>query len=926
MLEHLKHSLAKRLRDLLRPSGDNFIPDKTHGTCEWIWSHQAFHNWVNGSVTPNTHLSRTLCLYGIKGCGKSVLVKSIAEELRDRGDISLHFSFWAGSEAQRKFLDLLKTVSWQILNRVSDEDLKRLSKPLLTDASINARSLLRVIRGALPLISSKVYCAIDGIDESTEDWNSQSNGCFSAVLDLVKSHDNLHLLLAGREPSLRTFLKEACPRLEMTEDLIREDIHRLIAAELNESFATDRPAIRDMVQESLEAKSQVMFLWATLVFKELRRCFSVEEVKQTLKQVPHDLDREYHRLFLQLMTRTGGTLTKPSPSMKRARCLISSLLACPEPMTTEDLCFSYAAQVNLSGTIEDDLITVDGIIDACGDFVRVTEGRYHLIHASAADFLTRPENDWEEEDSEILYFRVDLPSAQASMCSACYKYVKSVDLGYPLTDDGASSLPSRHPFFSYVIKFLPFHSVQVIEHRGREHPETSRFVRTPHFCALVEYLLATLQSSLQDNTAESIYYWIEFFDMGFHDQAAGLDQIYDVELQRRLHCFGTHDQRYQSWKSLAVFIPVYNTLGRPTPGPVATSIRSSKRFPEIKEGAFSRLPQHLTRTHGLGIQQLPHNLHGVSKILIGFGEATTNLLASFAESLSIPMILLATLIAHALHDIPLSRRLARVLVRRAKGRGDFFELCSSLEFVNIEFNHADCELDEIENLSREAVRIATSLPVQPHIQLLKIIAYYWLLIILIKQDKIEEAREMTRFYEKLLGENREKCSSHLWEYGICRTRGGTDFRTQRLRWVAQDYSQLNYFEDAENLFAQAMAVLEGSKFKANSECLALNKHRCFMLFNAGRFDQCVISSQKLLRCLETIDETSLRPTDIHLRWQTQEILASCLAIQGDMREAEKWWCMAADEVKLLWPDKIRLKDEHYLKVLAERLTYIDQHD
>ncbi|KAF4459991.1 Tetratricopeptide-like helical [Fusarium albosuccineum] len=925
--EILKLSLSElrlKLRALLRPSSDSFIPDKTDGTCEWIWSHQTFRNWVDGPITPKDHSSRTLGLYGIKGCGKSVLVKSVAERLRDRGDICLHFSFWTGNEAQRKFVDLLQTASWQILNHVPDKGLEQLSKPWIMDPSINERGLLRIIHNALPLVGSKVYCFIDGIGESTEDWNSQSNGCLSAVLDLVKSHDNLRLLLAGREPSLRTFLKEACPRLEITENLIREDIHRLVAAELNESLTIHTPAIKDMVQESLEAKTQVMFLWATLVFKELRRCFSVEEVKQTLKQVPYDLDREYHRLFLQLMTRTRGTLTNPSPSMKRARCLISSLLACPEPMTAEDLCYSYAAQVNSSGTIEDDLITVDGIMDACGDFVRVTEGRYHLIHASAADFLTRPESDWGEEDSKILYFRVDVSNAQASMCSACFTYIKSLDLGYPLTDDGVSSLPSRYPFFSYVTKFLPVHLVQVVERGGQQHPEAYQFVKTPQFCALIEYAFATIQSSVQNNNADSIYYWIEFFSMDSGGQDAELDQIYNVELQRQLQCFGTHDERYQSWQSLAIFISAYS-FEHATPGPVTTSPRKNNLPPMIKEAVFSNLPPHLKRTHGLSIKQLPHNLHTVSQILSGFGKMTTNLLASFTESLSAPMILLATLIADCRGDRPLTQRLASFSVRKTKGRGDFYEICSLLELAGTKYKHTDYNINEIENLSQEAVRIANNLPVQPHIQYLKVLAYHWLLVVLIEQNKTEEAREVTRFFEKLIGENREKCSSYLWEYGLCHTQRGAVLRMNILRVVAQKYSQRGYFEDAEKLSAQAMAVFEQSRFKPNSEGLALNRYRSIMLFNARRFDECLASTRKLWRLLETLEGTCSRPQDIHARWQTQFILGCCLAIKGDMREAEKWWCKAADEVKLLGLDETHL-GWPYLHWLVSILARVGQYD
>ncbi|PNP61417.1 hypothetical protein FNYG_13900 [Fusarium nygamai] len=437
----LHETITARLRSDLHPCSASFIPDKTPGTCEWIWSQSTFCDWIKASSTiPDSYLKRTLCVYGIKGSGKSVLTKAVAERLGEQGQIALHFSFWSGNENQRKLQDLLRTLVWQTLRRITDVDLEKVSKLLTGGDGIDKRSLVEAFSLALSGISQKVYCTIDGIDESGEDWNSDTDGCLSTILDLVKNHTNFHVLLTGREASMRTLLKKAVPRLEITEHLIRSDIEKLISVEIHDSLRNYSPVTRAEAQKDLEARTQIMFLWVTLVLKELRRCSSIEDVRHTLQQVPHDLDREYHRLFFQLMTRTRGSRAKPSISMKRARYILSSILACPEPMTGEDLCYAYATQVNTSGTIEDDLTTIDGIMDACGDFVRVTEGRYHIIHASASDFLMRPKDEWEVEDMNISYFRIALTEVHESMSLACFKYIRSIDLG--AMNKLASKLPN----------------------------------------------------------------------------------------------------------------------------------------------------------------------------------------------------------------------------------------------------------------------------------------------------------------------------------------------------------------------------------------------------------------------------------------------------------------------------------------------------
>ncbi|KAL2784230.1 hypothetical protein BJX66DRAFT_90953 [Aspergillus keveii] len=469
--EHLKISssdLQLTLRSFLRPSGDNFIPQRSEETCEWIWSHPAFTPWITKPPSPSTDPhSRIFCLYGPKGCGKSVLVKSIAEQLRSRGKLVSHFPFWAGSETQRRFLDFLRSLLWQLLSPLSAQQVRVITSPLIADPSTNEANILTAINLALAASTTDFYCLVDGIDESLDGWNSRGQGCLKTIPSLVSNHPRFHLLVAGREPSFRTLLADSKLKIEVTEDCTRNDINKFIATELDHVLTIQTPEVCQLVLKSLQENSQVMFLWTTLILNQLRRCYTIEEIRNTLEQVPHDLDREYHRLFRQLMTRTRGTQAKPSPSMNRARILLTSILASPEPLTADELRYAYAAHVHNGNKLNDGLIPVDGIIDACGDFVRITDGRYHLIHASLIDFLLRSSDEWNLEDADIQYFRVERAAAHKHMVSVCVDYLELLDLGYPLTDGGATSLPTKYPFFAYTTELLPYFFVRTLNHGDR---------------------------------------------------------------------------------------------------------------------------------------------------------------------------------------------------------------------------------------------------------------------------------------------------------------------------------------------------------------------------------------------------------------------------------------------------------------------------
>ncbi|KAF5646512.1 tetratricopeptide-like helical [Fusarium tjaetaba] len=690
------------------------------------------------------------------GCGKSVLIKSIAQKLGEQGQIALRFSFWSGNENQRRLEDLLRTLVWQILRHIKHVDLEKVSQLLARSDGIDKSSLVEALRIALSGISKKVYCTIDGIDESTEDWNSETYGRLSTILDLVKDHSNLRPLLAGRQHSLRTFLNRALPRLEITESLIRDDIAKLIAVEIHDSLESYSPVFRDEAQKNLEAKTQVMFLWVRLVLKELRRCSGVEDVRQTLQQVPHDLDREYHRLLLQLMTRTRGSVAKPSISMKRARYVLSSILACPEPMTGEDLCYAYATQVSVNGTIENDLITIEGIMDACGDFVRATEGRYHLIHASASDFLVRPKGEWEPEDTDISYFHVDLAEAHKSMSLACFKYIKSIDLG----------------------------------------------------------------------------------------------------------------------------------------------------------------------THGPAVQRVSGTLQALSQIFATFRSPGTDLLASSAESMPVPILFLAANVARQKGNSMLAEKMAVISVKKTKGRGDVFEFCSLLLLAAVRF-HAKRDTSETNvEMLRKSVQIANRLPTQPHILMLKVEALQILILVLLKKEREQEANEFIRMYEDLIGRDRKKSSSRIWEYGLCHTRFGTAHRKEGLEYMARSLLFSGSYRVSADFAAQAIDILADSGSKPRLRDLSLLGIHRDALYRACNLEKCIASCQQLLVFLRKLES---EPVVTDARWKTQILIARCVIEQGNITEADTWFSKAADEIMLLGPGEPHQKGQNWFFFMMEDLALLGRY-
>ncbi|KAK6221956.1 hypothetical protein LQW54_001176 [Pestalotiopsis sp. IQ-011] len=168
-----KTDLLLQLKRTLCPSSSNFIPPKLDATCDWIWSYDQLDNWVNLSQDdPSDHLQRLFCLYGPKGCGKSVLSASIADAFQAKAKISTFFSYWARSESQRKFTGFLKPTLWQLLKYLSAEDISHVASILMQDVSFGKRLLRDALDFTIRAIDSEVYIIIDGVDEAENDWNN----------------------------------------------------------------------------------------------------------------------------------------------------------------------------------------------------------------------------------------------------------------------------------------------------------------------------------------------------------------------------------------------------------------------------------------------------------------------------------------------------------------------------------------------------------------------------------------------------------------------------------------------------------------------------------------------------------------------------------------------------------------------------------
>ncbi|KAI0964767.1 hypothetical protein F4678DRAFT_454949 [Xylaria arbuscula] len=742
-----RSSLRLNLKEVLLPCAYNFIPQNLQGTCDWVGTHPSFCEWQTdpANSSPADYRQRIMCIYGPKGCGKSVLAASTVERLKSPDSIAVGFSFWAGSDDQRKLLAFMRTFLWHLIQKIADEDLTQISSSLLENLPLNERTLEDAILTVLKTIKSRVYCIIDGIDESVDDWTRTNSGGLRLIVDLLKKNENLRILLLGRVVSMQSAASLTTLKIEVTEDLIRPDINHFIVHHLDGSLKIQDAATRQLVQETLQENSDIMFLWVTLIFGELGRCQLPSEIARTLHQVPRDLDREYHRLLVCLQDRLGGTRNKHSVSMKRAKCLLSWIIAAPEPLIYEELRCAFAISQCPDKEYDQHMLSEAGIMDSCGDFIRISDGRYHISHASIIEFLTRPTGLWQLEDEAIDYFCIDVLQSQTQMFLECTNYFQRIELGYPLVDTTAAMSVTSLPIFSCALRFARIYLMNIYETEYciQACGYLQDFACTRQFCSLIEYVFFILQNEAATSSAQraeimDFIAWMTIQQYSDETVFPHLKAKFKEELARRNAVFGQDDDRSRTWKAFVDVLSGSLAGDQMTGSKQTFGYIDCAKDEEIVSGSRVDSPR--------GILNVEHRKTAEHTAMLKIGDAVAaraHILQPLARLVrrftSIVPELLPTplLILLAWQETNPTRKeeLLSVALKRLTGANDFLEAWCAYQLAECRFKRGGWD-ETVESLLNQSRQITTNLPSSLHVEYLLSSTLYFLAERLLEHDQV----------------------------------------------------------------------------------------------------------------------------------------------------------------------------------------------
>jgi ankyrin repeat protein len=377
-------------------------------TCEWIFKDPTYLAWHDATKLEYHH--GFLWIKGRPGTGKSTLIKSVMNNVRDtvKGSTVVSFFFNArGEELERSTLGMYRSLLLQLLVQYPSLekvlDTLGLAERNFTTHSWSIESLKSLMRQAIKgLGRSSLICFVDALDECEEEEIRDMIQFFESLGDLaVSRHICFQICCSSRYYPHISVRKGLSLQLESQEGHIL-DITNYVATELRiDERSKSALAIREEIQE----KASGIFMWVVLVVGILNKEYDAGRV-HTLQKRIQELPSDLYKLFRNILTRD-------SHYKDELLLCIQWVLFAKYPLSPEQLYFAVLAATEPQAAFDwnPEEISKDTIarfiIHSSKGLVGITGSpnqRVHFIHESLRDFLLKDDelsNIWPELESNL---------------------------------------------------------------------------------------------------------------------------------------------------------------------------------------------------------------------------------------------------------------------------------------------------------------------------------------------------------------------------------------------------------------------------------------------------------------------------------------------------------------------------------------------
>jgi ankyrin repeat protein len=420
----------------------NINPDRVEGTCEWVLKSPEYLRWWN------TTSNDLLWISADPGCGKSVLARSLIDEVFASSDpnVSIVYFFFKDNDEQNNLATALCAVLHQLFT---------LQPQLLQHAlpfwernreklQHEIEDLWRILMAATsdPACGNTI-CVFDALDECRDQYPRQDQK--QLIEKLREFHDQ-------RPASRRNWLKflvtsrpyddiqdhfrpvtDCFPQIhlrgEEENDQIHEEINLVVkvsVAELGQNLGLETGTQQRLEKELCEMKHRT-YLWLYLAIDDIKRTLknSLRPDREPIPPLPKNVPEAFERILDRA----------PSDQRAKVETILRIIVGARRPLTIREMAMALGvATTPDADTAKEACLSPKGldkkIRQLCGLFVFIKESKIYLIHQTAREFLIS-----NHDKSASLRWHLEPSKTEVQMAEICVKYLLMDDL---VSDDGVS--------------------------------------------------------------------------------------------------------------------------------------------------------------------------------------------------------------------------------------------------------------------------------------------------------------------------------------------------------------------------------------------------------------------------------------------------------------------------------------------------------
>ncbi|KAI9809040.1 MAG: hypothetical protein M1825_002329 [Sarcosagium campestre] len=425
----------------------------------WFLESKAFAEW---KIRRNSFL----WLYGIPGCGKTILSSTIVQNLGSTlPSPSFLYFYFTFTEPDKQSLDgMIRSLIGQIYFKYEDV---RKQLDLLFSACSNGHqqpttaSLCTTFLHMLQQVG-EVWIVLDALDESHARKGKQTEGILLWMRDLLDSKEsNIHILMTSRqdqhiESEIRKWAR-GDDIVPVQGDGVTNDVCAYIHTRVREGDDLKRWRLRPEVQDEIEAKvmekAAGMFRLAACQLDALKDCLDYRVLTKALASLPKTLYETYDRILDSISESHRDTATR----------ILQLLIFSERPLRIEEAVDAVAVDPKGKQHFnpENRMPVPQEISRYCSSLVVVVLAQelsedendkelvLQLAHFSVKEYLTS--SRVRKEFAQV--FRET--TAKASIATVCLAYLLHLD-----QDLGVQRIRRDFPFAQYCAQYWMEHAAE----------------------------------------------------------------------------------------------------------------------------------------------------------------------------------------------------------------------------------------------------------------------------------------------------------------------------------------------------------------------------------------------------------------------------------------------------------------------------------